>query len=62
MLTTGVLDSALRPDLTVEEAVNLGRRAILAAAHRDAFSGGSINCINRLEKNLANHLSVSCFR
>jgi 20S proteasome alpha/beta subunit len=41
----GVLDSELRPDLTVEQAVALGRRAILAAAHRDAYSGGSINCM-----------------
>lgn len=41
----GVLDSELRPELTVDEALALGRRAILAAAHRDAFSGGSINCI-----------------
>lgn len=39
----GVLDSGLRHDLSVEEALALGRRAILAAAHRDAFSGGSIN-------------------
>jgi len=39
-----VLDSGLRPDLSVDEALALGRRAILAAAHRDAFSGGSINC------------------
>lgn len=42
---TGVLDSGLRHDLTVDEAIALGRRAILAAAHRDAFSGGSINSI-----------------
>jgi 20S proteasome subunit beta 5 len=42
----GVLDSGLRHDLTVEEALALGRRAILAAAHRDAFSGGSINCMS----------------
>ena len=41
----GVLDSGLRHDLTVDEALALGRRAILAAAHRDAFSGGTINCI-----------------
>jgi 20S proteasome subunit beta 5 len=39
-----VLDSELRPDLSVDQALALGRRAILAAAHRDAFSGGSINC------------------
>jgi len=44
-VVVGVLDSGLRHDLTVEEAIALGRRAILAAAHRDAFSGGSINCI-----------------
>jgi 20S proteasome subunit beta 5 len=41
-----VLDSELRPELTVEQAIALGRRAILAAAHRDAYSGGSINCIS----------------
>jgi 20S proteasome subunit beta 5 len=47
----GVLDSGLRNDLTVDEALALGRRAILAAAHRDAYSGGSINCkkIYRIE-------------
>ena len=43
---SGVLDSGLRYDLSVDEALALGRRAILAAAHRDAFSGGSINCIS----------------
>lgn len=36
----GVIDSNLRADLTVEEAVDLGRRAIAGAAHRDAYSGG----------------------
>mmetsp|Transcript_13063 Transcript_13063/g.38913 ORF Transcript_13063/g.38913 Transcript_13063/m.38913 type:complete len:286 (-) Transcript_13063:41-898(-) len=36
----GVIDSHLRADLTVEEAVDLGRRAIAGAAHRDAYSGG----------------------
>jgi 20S proteasome subunit beta 5 len=44
-LTIGVLDSGLRNDLTVDDAIALGRRAILAAAHRDAYSGGSINRI-----------------
>jgi 20S proteasome subunit beta 5 len=47
-IVLGVLDSGLRHDLTVDEAIALGRRAILAAAHRDAFSGGSINCITLL--------------
>ena len=36
----GVIDSHLRADLTVEEAIDLGRRAIAGAAHRDAYSGG----------------------
>lgn len=36
----GVIDSNLRADLTVEEAIDLGRRAIAGAAHRDAYSGG----------------------
>ncbi len=32
-----------REDLTVEEACELGRRAIYHATHRDAYSGGIIN-------------------
>ncbi len=39
----GVLDSEYRPDLSVEEAIDLGRRAIYHATHRDAYSGGSVN-------------------
>ncbi|ODV91559.1 hypothetical protein CANCADRAFT_124 [Tortispora caseinolytica NRRL Y-17796] len=39
----GVLDANYHWDLTVEEALALGKRSILAATHRDAFSGGSIN-------------------
>ena len=34
-----VLDSYYRKDLTVDEAIDLGRRAIYHATHRDAFSG-----------------------
>ena len=30
--------------MSVEEALELGKRAIYHATHRDAFSGGSINC------------------
>jgi 20S proteasome subunit beta 5 len=40
----GVLDSGYRDDLTVEEALELGKRSIYHAAHRDAMSGGSVNC------------------
>jgi 20S proteasome subunit beta 5 len=43
-INEGVLDSGLRHELSVDEAIALGRRAILAAAHRDAYSGGTINC------------------
>ena len=40
----GVLDSDYRWDLTEQEAYDLGRRAIYHATHRDAYSGGVVNC------------------
>ncbi len=40
----GVLDSGYRWDLGVEEARELGQRAIYHATHRDAYSGGVVNC------------------
>lgn len=39
----GVLDSFYRYDMSVEEARELGRRAIYHATHRDAYSGGTVN-------------------
>lgn len=39
----GVLDSGYRWDLSVEEAYDLGQRAIYHATHRDAYSGGVVN-------------------
>lgn len=39
----GVLDSEYRPDLSVADACELGRRAIYQATHRDAYSGGVVN-------------------
>ncbi|KAL7747510.1 Proteasome subunit beta type-5 [Sorochytrium milnesiophthora] len=39
----GVLDAAYRFDLTREEALDLGKRAIYHATHRDAYSGGVVN-------------------
>ena len=39
----GVLDSEYKHDLTIDEAVSLGRRAICQATHRDAYSGGTVN-------------------
>ncbi len=45
----GILDNAYRYDLTIDEAVELGKRAIFHATHRDAYSGGYINvfCITK---------------
>lgn len=39
----GILDNYYREDLTVEEAIDLGKRAIYHATHRDAASGGINN-------------------
>ncbi len=39
----GVVDSGYREDMTVEEAYELGRRGIVHATHRDAYSGGVVN-------------------
>lgn len=39
----GVLDSGYKYDLSVEEAYDLGQRAIYHATHRDAYSGGVVN-------------------
>lgn len=39
----GVLDNYYRKDLTVDEAIALGKRAIVHATHRDAYSGGTNN-------------------
>lgn len=45
-----VLDNYYRPDLTIEEAIDLGARAIYHATHRDAMSGG-INNLYHVTKN-----------
>ncbi|XBW35023.1 hypothetical protein QEN19_000588 [Hanseniaspora menglaensis] len=51
----GVLDSNYKWDLSVEEALYLGKRSILAAAHRDAYSGGSINLYHVTENGWIYH-------
>jgi len=38
----GVLDSEYKRDLSIEDAVELGRRSIVAATHRDGASGGVV--------------------
>lgn len=40
----GVLDANHKHKLTIEEAYDLGQRAIYHATHRDAASGGVVNC------------------
>ncbi|XP_054831252.1 proteasome subunit beta type-8 [Eublepharis macularius] len=45
----GVLDTGYSPDLSVEEAYDLGRRAISYATHRDAYSGGVVNMYHMKE-------------
>jgi 20S proteasome subunit beta 5 len=39
----GVLDAGYRWDLTDDEAIELGQKAIWYATHRDAYSGGVNN-------------------
>jgi 20S proteasome subunit beta 5 len=39
----GVLDTGYDFNLSVVDALELGRRAIYHATHRDAYSGGSVN-------------------
>merc|ERR1719228_3020192 len=45
MYAYGVVDTGLRAnaEMTVEEACELGRRAIYQATYRDAYSGGQVN-------------------
>ena len=43
----GILDTQYRFDMSIDEAIELGRKAIFHATHRDAYSGGSVNCKRR---------------
>lgn len=45
----GVMDEGYRYDLSVEEAQELGVRAIYHATHRDAYSGGTVNLYHMRE-------------
>lgn len=51
----GVLDAEYHYDLSEEDALELGRRSILAATHRDAFSGGFINLYHVKEDGWVKH-------
>ena len=39
----GVLDTEYREDMSIEEAIALGRKSIVHATHRDAMSGGFVS-------------------
>lgn len=51
----GVLDAEYKYELSEEEALELGRRSILAATHRDAYSGGYINLYHIKEEGWVKH-------
>jgi len=51
----GVLDREYDYNLNTEEALALGARSILAATHRDAYSGGSINLYHVKEEGWVKH-------
>ena len=51
----GVLDAEYHYDLSEEAALELGRRSILAATHRDAYSGGFINLYHVKEDGWVKH-------
>ncbi|MCJ1430692.1 Proteasome subunit beta type-5 [Xylographa pallens] len=51
----GVLDAEYSYDLSEEAALELGRRSILAATHRDAYSGGFINVYHVKEDGWVKH-------
>lgn len=51
----GVLDAEYSYDLEDDAALELGRRSILAATHRDAFSGGFINLYHVKEDGWVKH-------
>lgn len=57
----GVLDAEYRFDLSEEEALELGSRSILAATHRDAYSGGFINLYHVKEDGWVKHGFRVCF-
>lgn len=45
----GVLDSTYDYNMSVDEARELGKRAIYHATHRDAYSGGVVNLYHMME-------------
>jgi len=57
----GVLDAGWRWDLSDEEAIQLGRKSIFHATHRDAYSGGFVNVYHIKEDGWVNISHDDCF-
>ncbi|KAI8147104.1 proteasome component PRE2 [Fennellomyces sp. T-0311] len=51
----GVLDSGYDYNLSVSDAIELGKRSIFHATHRDAMSGGSVNLYHVTEEGWTYH-------
>jgi 20S proteasome subunit beta 5 len=49
MYAYGVMDEGYDWDMSTEDALELGRRAIYHATHRDAYSGGQVNLYHMKE-------------
>jgi 20S proteasome subunit beta 5 len=54
----GILDTMYKWDMEVEEAIELGKRAIWHATHRDAYSGGTINVFHIGPEGWKQHFSA----
>jgi len=57
----GVLDAGWRWDLSDEEAIQLGRKSIFHATHRDAYSGGYVNVYHIREDGWVHISRDDCF-
>jgi len=57
----GVLDAGWRWDLSDEEAIQLGRKSIFHATHRDAYSGGYVNVYHIQETGWTHISRDDCF-
>ena len=57
----GVLDNRYREDLSEEEAIDLAFKAIYRATHRDAMSGGYINCLVITEQGMRRLPTKDCY-
>merc|ERR1712154_98639 len=58
----GVLDAGWKWNLTDEEAIDLGRKSIYHATHRDAYSGGYVNVYHIKKDGWVNISHDDCFK